>query len=49
MVAVLKAGVDWKVLPTCDLGEQVIATSAIADRRLYIPTAGIPYCFAKRK
>ena len=49
MVAVLKAGTDWKVLSTCDLGEQVIATPAIADRRIYIRTAGTLYCFAKKK
>ena len=49
VVTVLKAGADWKVLSTCDLGEQVIATPAIADRRIFIRTAGTLYCFAKRK
>ena len=42
-VTVLKAGADWQILTTGDLGEQVIATPAIAngciffrtDRRLY--------------
>ncbi len=48
-VTVLKAGADWKVLSTGDLDEQVIATPAIADSRIYIRTAGELYCFAAGK
>jgi outer membrane protein assembly factor BamB len=44
-VTVLKAGDDWQTLSTGDLGEQVIATPAIADGRLYIRTEGTLYCF----
>ncbi len=42
---VLKAGEDWQILSTGDLGEQVIATPAIADERVYIRTEGMLYGF----
>ncbi len=42
---VLKAGAEWSEISSSDLGEQVIATPAIADGRLYIRTAGTMYCF----
>jgi outer membrane protein assembly factor BamB len=48
-VSVLKAGADWEVLSTTDLGEQVIATPAIADGRVYIRTAGTLYCFGAKR
>ncbi len=47
-VTVLKAGTDWKVLSTADLDEQLIATPAIADSRIYIRTAGKLLCFAAK-
>jgi outer membrane protein assembly factor BamB len=44
-VTVLRAGTDWEVLSTADLGEQVIATPAIANGRVYVRTEGTLYCF----
>jgi len=46
---VLKAGSDWQVLSTGDLGEQVIATPAIAGGRVYIRTEGMLYGFGTGK
>jgi outer membrane protein assembly factor BamB len=44
-ITVLKAGTDWQILSSGDLGEQVIATPAIADGRIYIRTEATLYCF----
>ena len=44
-VVVLKAGGSWTVLSTNDLGEEVYATPAIADGKLFIRTASRLYCF----
>jgi outer membrane protein assembly factor BamB len=46
---VLKSGVDWEPLSTGDLGEQVIATPAIANGRIYIRTEGTLYGFGEGK
>ncbi len=45
-VTVVRAGADWEKLSTADLDEQVIATPAIANSRIYIRTDGTLYCFA---
>ncbi len=44
-VVVLKADGAWTVLSTNDLGEDVYATPAIADGKLFIRTASRLYCF----
>ena len=44
-VTVLRASADWEVLSTADLGEQLIATPAIADGRVYVRTEETLYCF----
>jgi outer membrane protein assembly factor BamB len=45
-VAVLKAaGAEWKVLQVNDLGEEIWATPAIDNGRLYVRTQGALYCF----
>jgi outer membrane protein assembly factor BamB len=44
-VSVLKAGADWEVLSTFDLGEPVIATPAIADGRVFVRTETALYAF----
>ena len=44
----LKAGVDWKILATNDLGEEVYATPAIIGDRIYIRTNSALYCFAEK-
>jgi outer membrane protein assembly factor BamB len=43
--SVLQAGADWKVLSTGDFAEQVIATPAIANSKLYVRTQSTLYCF----
>jgi outer membrane protein assembly factor BamB len=48
-VTVLKAGADWQILSTGDLGEQVIATPAIADSQIYFRTDGTLFCFGAKK
>jgi outer membrane protein assembly factor BamB len=48
-VTVLKAGADWQILSTGDLGEQVIATPAIANGRLYFRTDETLFCFGAKK
>jgi outer membrane protein assembly factor BamB len=42
---VLKAGADWEILAVNDLEEDVVATPAIVDDKLYIRTRGKLYCF----
>src|SRR5262245_31174016 len=48
-VTILKAGADWQIMSTGDLGEQVIATPAIADGRVYFRTDQTLFCFGTRK
>ena len=44
---VLEAGPDWKVLQSNRLEEDVYASPAIGDGRLYVRTASRLYCFGK--
>ena len=44
---VLRAGAEWEVLRTNDLGEDVYATPAIGAGRLYLRTASRLYCFER--
>ncbi|MGH9935290.1 MAG: PQQ-binding-like beta-propeller repeat protein, partial [Blastocatellia bacterium] len=48
-VTVLKAGADAQVVSTGDLGEQIVATPAIAGGRVYFRTEGTLFCFGTRK
>jgi outer membrane protein assembly factor BamB len=48
-VTVLKAGADWQILSTRDLGEEVIATPAIAESHIYFRTDGTLFCFGAEK
>ncbi len=43
--SIVKAGRDWEVLSTVDLGAPVQSTPAAADGRLYIRTHEALYCF----
>ena len=45
-VTVLKAGRDWEVLATADLGETIVATPAIADGRIFLRTEKTLYAFS---
>jgi outer membrane protein assembly factor BamB len=46
-LAVLSAEPQWRVLSRAKFGEDVYATPAIADGRIYVRTAGHLYCFAQ--
>jgi outer membrane protein assembly factor BamB len=45
---VLKAGREWEILQVNDLGEEVHATPAIVDGKIYLRTHAALYCFAKK-
>jgi outer membrane protein assembly factor BamB len=47
-VSVIKAGADWQVLAVNDMDDEVYATPAPVDRRLYLRTRSALYCFAKK-
>lgn len=44
-VSVLKAAGDWQILAVNELDDEVFATPAIADGRIYIRTRSALYCF----
>jgi outer membrane protein assembly factor BamB len=44
-ITVLKAAPQWEVLRVNDLGEDVHATPALSEGRIYIRTHGTLYCF----
>ncbi len=44
-LSVVRAGRDWTVLSTSEFDEDVYATPAIADGRIYLRTSGHLYCF----
>ncbi len=46
---VVEAGADWKILASSDLGDEVFATPAVMDGRLFIRTRHNLYCFGKKK
>jgi outer membrane protein assembly factor BamB len=46
-VSVLKAAGEWEVLSVNDLGEEIHATPALSDGRIYVRTRGALYCFAR--
>jgi outer membrane protein assembly factor BamB len=48
-VTAIRAGVKWETLASGDLAEEVIATPAIADKRIYVRTEGTLYCFGEKK
>jgi len=44
-VTVLNAAAQWEVLAVNDLGEEVHATPALAEGRIYVRTRSSLYCF----
>jgi outer membrane protein assembly factor BamB len=44
-ITVLKAGAQWEVLQVNDLGEEVHATPALSQGRIFVRTRGVLYCF----
>jgi outer membrane protein assembly factor BamB len=47
-VTVLKSGGQWEILAQNDLQEEIAATPALANGRLYVRTREAVYCFASR-
>lgn len=48
-VTVLKAGAEWEVLSVGDLGEEISATPALDNGRVFVRTRGSIFCFNGRK
>jgi outer membrane protein assembly factor BamB len=44
-VSVIKAGGEWEVLRVNDLGEEIHATPALSEGRIYVRTHDSLYCF----
>jgi outer membrane protein assembly factor BamB len=44
-ITVLRAGGQWEVLGVNDLGEEIHATPALTDGRIYVRTRGLLYAF----
>jgi outer membrane protein assembly factor BamB len=44
-MTVLKAAAEWEVLQMNDLGEEIRATPALSDGRIYVRTRSSLYCF----
>lgn len=47
-VSVVQAAPQWEILAVNDLDDEVYATPAIADGRIYIRTVGALYCFENK-
>jgi outer membrane protein assembly factor BamB len=45
-ITVLKAGAQWEVLAVNEIGDEVNATPALSDGRVYVRTRGAVYCFS---
>jgi hypothetical protein len=48
VVAVLKAGGDQEMLAANRIDEDIYATPAIADGRIYVRTVSYLYCFGEK-
>ena len=48
-ITVLKTGAQWEVLKVNDLAEEIHATPALSDGRIYVRTRGSLYCFGVLK
>jgi outer membrane protein assembly factor BamB len=44
-ITVLQAAGQWQVLAVNDLGEEIRATPALSNGRIYVRTRGAVYCF----
>lgn len=45
-ITVLKAGAEWEVLAVNSLDDEINATPALSDGRVYVRTRGVLYCFS---
>jgi outer membrane protein assembly factor BamB len=47
-LSVIKSGRNWEVLARNDMDDEVFATPALVDGKIYVRTKSALYCFAKR-
>ncbi|MSQ93534.1 MAG: pyrrolo-quinoline quinone [Gemmataceae bacterium] len=47
-LTVISARADWEVLHSVDFGEDIMATAALVDGRIFLRTAGHLYCFSSK-
>jgi outer membrane protein assembly factor BamB len=45
-ISVLKAGAEWEVLAVNEIGDEISATPALSNGRIYVRTRGTMYCFS---
>ena len=45
-ITVLKAGAEWDVIAVNEMGDEISATPALSDGRVYVRTRGALYCFS---
>jgi hypothetical protein len=45
---VVRADAEWEILAVNHLDEEIFATPAILDGRIYVRTGAALYCFAKQ-
>ncbi len=45
-ITVLKAGAEWEVLAVNEINDEVNATPALSDGRVYVRTRSALYCFS---
>jgi outer membrane protein assembly factor BamB len=48
VISVLKAGGDQEILTSNNLNEEIVATPAIADGKIYVRTVAALYCFGSK-
>ncbi len=46
-ISVVKAGADWEVITVNDLNEEIYATPALSDGKIFVRTNKGLYCFGK--
>jgi hypothetical protein len=44
---VLRAGPQWQIVSRARFGEEIYATPAIVDGRIFVRTTGYLYCFGE--
>ncbi|HEV7396632.1 MAG TPA: PQQ-binding-like beta-propeller repeat protein, partial [Pyrinomonadaceae bacterium] len=48
-ITVLKAGAEWEVLSVNEIGDEINATPALSDGRVYVRTRRALYCFSSSR
>lgn len=48
-ITVLKAGAQWEVLAVNEIADEISATPALSDGRVYVRTRGAVYCFSNSR